>query len=107
MAIPELNKRVTVKKVSYVSDGIGGVTGTVSTSDIWAYVQTQGGNFNAQFSSGEAQVKYKFTVRKRSGNVYNTKSVINYSGSDYIVLYVDSGDFGNEYITLVCELKNQ
>jgi SPP1 family predicted phage head-tail adaptor len=103
---PNLNKRVTIVRYTYASDGVGGQTATVASSDVWAAVSNISGNESYRFSSSESNVRYKFTVRYRPIDIVSNDDEVQYASRTFRIRHIDYGDFTRDYITLYCEEDN-
>lgn len=98
--IPNLNKRITVNKATYTSDGMGGQTFTTSARGVWASFDQVSGTEVYKFDSSETNVKFKVTIRFRSDTVVSNADTLGYDGRIFRIMYIEQGSFDRNYITL-------
>lgn len=65
----QLNKRITVKQLTKVSDGFGGTTSTKSTlANIWGKVVEKKGDIEVEGYKRERKLEVKIIVRKKTAD---------------------------------------
>lgn len=100
MKIPNLNKRVTVNRATYTSDGMAGQTYTTHSRGVWGAFSQVSGTEVYKFGGSETDVKFKLIVRHRPGTVIANSDTIGYEGRIFRIMYIEQGDFERNYITL-------
>lgn len=100
MKIPNLNKRITIERRTYTSDGMGGSTFTTTSRGVWAAFDQVSGTEVYKFAGSESNVKFKITIRYRSDTVIANTDTVVYDGRNFRILYIEQGDFERNYITL-------
>lgn len=100
MSIPNLNKRITINRRTYTSDGMGGSTFTTSSRGVWAAWDQVSGSEMYRFGGSESSSRFKVTIRYRSDAVVANSDTITYAGRTFRILYTEQGDFERNYITL-------
>jgi SPP1 family predicted phage head-tail adaptor len=100
MKIPNLNKRITINRRAYASDGMGGQTFTTSSRGVWAAFDQVSGGEVYRFAGSESNSRFKVTIRYRADSVVANSDTLSYSGRTFRILYTEQGDFERNYLTL-------
>jgi SPP1 family predicted phage head-tail adaptor len=106
MKIPNLNKRITIERRTYVSDGMGGSTFTSTSRGVWASFDQVSASETYRFASSESTSRFKVTIRYRTDAVFTNADTLTYSGRTFRILSTDQGDFDRNYVTLYVVEEN-
>lgn len=98
--IPKLDKRITINRRTYASDGMGGQTYTTVTTAVWAEFASITGNESYRFDSSQTNAKFRVTIRYRAVGVVSNKDTITYDSREFRIMYIEQGDFERVYLTL-------